>query len=161
MKNPILTLASIAIFWACTAPVDENAQSSNDPTAISFDSLLAAETGADVYGMRSYVIAYLLKGPNRDQDSLEAAQIQRAHLDNIKRMAEQGKLVLAGPYLDDHGVQGIYVFAVESIEEAEELTRTDPAIKAGRLVMEMHPWYGSAALMKVGDLHTQLAKQGI
>lgn len=158
MKSSILYLVSISIFWAC-APGDRNVHSSTDQTESSYDSLLAAETGADAYGMRSYVIAYLLKGPNREQDSLEATQIQRAHRDNIKRMAKLGKLVLAGPYLDDHGIQGFYVFAVETVEEAEELTRTDPAVKAGRLLMEMHPWYGSAALMKVGDLHARLTKE--
>lgn len=161
MKNPFLYSISIVLFWSCTMTVDKVVESDLDPNEIRFDSLLAAETGADDYGMRKYVIAYLLKGPNRDQDSLEAAQIQRAHLDNMVVMAEEGKLVLAGPYLDDHGIQGFYVFAVETIEEAEELTSTDPAVKAGRLLMEMHPWYGSAALMKVSDLHARLAKEKI
>ncbi|WP_420576317.1 YciI family protein [Ekhidna sp.] len=126
-----------------------------------YDSLLAAETGADDYGMRRYVMALLKAGPNRDQDSTEAAELQRAHLDNITRMAEEGKLVLAGPFFDDWEVKGIYIFAVETIEEAEELTKTDPAIQAGRLVMELHPWYGSAGLMKIGEMHKRLAKESI
>ncbi|MEQ9006839.1 MAG: YciI family protein, partial [Ekhidna sp.] len=122
---------------------------------------LAAETGADDYGMRRYVMALLKAGPNRDQDSTEAAQLQRAHLDNIKRMAEEGKLVMAGPFFDDWEVKGIYIFAVDTIEEAEELTKSDPAIRAGRLIMELHPWYGSAGLMKIGELHKKLAKKSI
>ncbi|GAB4232937.1 MAG: hypothetical protein Tsb0034_05940 [Ekhidna sp.] len=142
----------------------ENTKQKTVPEANSasgYDSLLATQTGADPYGMRQYVFAYLKEGPNRTQDSTEAAQLQRAHLDNIKRMAEAGKLVLAGPFMDDHEVKGIYIFAVSSLEEAEELTNSDPAIQAGSLVMELHPWYGSAALMKVNELHSQLAKQGI
>ncbi|MEQ9567381.1 MAG: YciI family protein, partial [Pseudomonadales bacterium] len=126
-----------------------------------YDSLLAAKMGADDYGMRRYVMALLKAGPNRDQDSTEAAQLQRAHLDNITRMAEEGKLVLAGPFFDNWDVKGIYIFAVETVEEAEELTKTDPAIQAGRLIMELHPWYGSAALMQVGDMHKRLAKESI
>jgi len=126
-----------------------------------YDSLLAEEVGADPYGMRQYVFAYLKAGPNRDQDSVEAVQLQRAHMDNIQRMAEEGKLVLAGPFIDDHEVKGIYIFAVQTIEEAEELTNSDPAIQAGRLEMELHPWYGSAALMKVNEMHSSVAKQGI
>lgn len=142
-------------------------QSTDSVTAVSeapisgYDSLLAKEVGADDYGMRQYVFAYLKAGPNRDQDSLEAAQLQRAHMDNIGRMAREGKLVLAGPFMDDYEVKGIYIFAVETIEEAEALTNSDPAIQAGRLVMELHPWYGSAGLMKVNEIHSQLAQSGI
>ena len=111
--------------------------------------------------MRKYVFAYLKEGPNRDQDSLQAAQLQRAHMDNIVRLAKDGKLVLAGPFMDNHEVKGIYVFAVETIEEARALTNTDPAIQAGRLEMELHPWYGSAGLMMVHELHTQITKEEI
>lgn len=148
----------LAMVYACHTPQRPVAVSTE---AITYDSLLAGKTGADPYGMRQYVMAYLKAGPNRDQDSTTAAHLQRAHLDNIKRMAESGKLVLAGPFMDDHQVKGIYVFAVATVEEAEELTASDPAIKAGRLVMELHPWYGSAALMLVNEMHGQLAKEKI
>lgn len=124
----------------------------------TYDSLLAAETGADKYGMRKYILAYLKAGPNRNQDSVETARLQKAHMENIGRMAQEGKLALAGPFLDDGEVRGIYVFAVETMEEARELTNSDPAIQAGRLEMELHPWYGSAALMKVNELHAKLTK---
>ena len=48
-----------------------------------------------------------------------------------------------------------------SIEEARALTATDPAIQVGSLVMELYPWYGSAGLKKVNELHSQLAKEEI
>ena len=161
-SNFLLLLALIFVYTACI-PDPESKQKDAPVTEASdgYDSLMAAQTGADPYGMRQYVLAYLKAGPNRDQDSLEAAQLQRAHLDNITRMANEGKLVLAGPFMDDTEIRGIYIFAVETIEEAEELTKTDPAIQAGRLVMDLHPWYGSAALMKVGELHEKLAKENI
>lgn len=124
-----------------------------------FDSLLAQQLGADEYGMKSYVMAFLKAGPNRTQDSLEAARIQEAHMANINRMAEEGKLILAGPFLDDGELRGIYVFDVATIEEAEALTNTDPAVQAGRLVMELHPWYGSAALMQVNAQHEKITKK--
>jgi uncharacterized protein YciI len=122
------------------------------------DSVKAYNYGADDYGMKKYVMAYLKKGPNRDQDSTEAYELQKGHMDNIGQMAEAGKLVLAGPFLDDGEVRGIYIFNVETIEEARALTETDPAIKAGSLVMELVPWYGSAALMGLNDEHKRLAK---
>jgi uncharacterized protein len=149
-----------SLFFACET-TSKSVASNTQETTSGYDSLLAQETGADDYGMRQYVMAFLKEGPNRDQDSTETAKIQRAHLDNITRMAKEGKMVMAGPFFDDWEVKGIYIFAVETIEEAEELTKTDPAIKAGRLIMELHPWYGSAGLMKMGSLHSQLAKKSI
>ena len=77
------------------------------------------------------------------------------------RMAEEGTLVLAGPFLDNGEVRGIYIFNVATVKEAEALTKTDPAIQAGRLVMELHPWYGSAALMEVNQLHKKVQKISI
>ncbi len=120
-------------------------------------SINSNEIEADEWGMRQYVIAFLKTGPNRDQDSAAAAELQTAHMNNIKRMAEEGSLLLAGPFLDGGELAGIYVFDVTTIKEAEELTATDPAIAAGRLTMEIHPWYGSAALLKVNAIHNLIA----
>ncbi len=129
--------------------------------ANGFDSSFARQLGADEYGMKSYVMAFLKKGPNRTQDSLTAANLQKAHLDNIGRMAEAGQLVVAGPFMDDGDVRGIYIFNVPTVEEARRLTETDPAIQAGRLAMELHPWYGSAALPLLFPLHKKLEKTSV
>lgn len=126
----------------------------------AFDKHLADSLGADEIGMKKYVMAFLKKGPNRNQDSATAAQLQAAHMKNIGRMADLGKLILAGPFMDNGEVRGIYVFNVATVEEARELTASDPAIQAGRLVMELHPWYGSAALLLVNGLHNKVAKKG-
>lgn len=122
----------------------------------SMDTAMVRQLGADEHGMRVYVMAYLKKGPNRSQDQATAAVLQQAHLDNIGRMAKERKLVLAGPFMDDTEVRGIYVFATSNIEEAKAWTSTDPAIQAGRLAMELHPWYGSATLLMIPELHEQL-----
>ncbi len=74
-------------------------------------------------------------------------------------MAEEGKLVLAGPFYGD--IRGIYIFDVDTIEEAKELTETDPAIKAGSLEMELIKWYGTAALMEVNKISRTLTKKTI
>lgn len=120
------------------------------------DTMMIKRTGADEYGMKKYVIAFLKKGPNRNQDSATAAQLQKAHLDNIESLVNMGKLVVAGPFTDDGDLRGIYVFNVTTVEEAKKLTETDPAVQAGRLVMELHPWYASAALMEIPLLHTKI-----
>ncbi|MEQ9298514.1 MAG: YciI family protein [Cyclobacteriaceae bacterium] len=159
-----LYILSLLIAVAGCQPNQQNSNQSTDnsaePTA-GYDSLLAAEVGVDAYGMRAYVMAFLKRGPNRDLDSLEAVNLQRAHMDNIQRLAKEGTLVLAGPFMDDGDVRGIYVFAVATVAEAEALTATDPAIQAGSLVMELHPWYGSAAMMKLNEYYPRIAKEQI
>lgn len=126
-----------------------------------YDAELAHKVDADEYGMKSYVMAFLKRGPNRDQPTEERERLQRAHMDNINRLSEEGVLVLAGPFLDDGDVRGIYIFDVRTVEEAEALTNTDPAIQAGSLVMELHPWYGSAATSMVRDWHDRIQKTKI
>ena len=123
-----------------------------------YNKALAEELGADDYGMKKYVMAFLLKGPNRDRTEAEAAELQAAHMKNIGRLAEMGKLVLAGPFLDDGDLRGIYIFDVETVEEAQKLTASDPAIKAGSLIMELHPWYGSAATGLINKYHDSISK---
>ena len=127
----------------------------------SYDAIAAKKYGADRYGMKKYVIAFLKKGPNRDRDSIESQKLQKAHLANIGRMAEEGKLVLAGPFFGDGELRGIYIFDVPSVEEAVKLTSSDPAIQAGSLVMDLREWYGSAAVMAINDIHKTLSEVDI
>jgi uncharacterized protein YciI len=161
MKQVIL-LCSIFLFFACQMNKEEApTQDSKQETTADvngFDAELAKKLGADDYGMAQYVMAFLKKGPNRSQDSLARAELQKGHMANISRLAEEGKLVMAGPFLDDGEIRGIYIFDVKTIEEAKVLTETDPAIQAGSLIMELHPWYGSAALKQMGELHEKIAK---
>ena len=149
----------IVAHWSCTEKQQAALPEEKDaPDENGYNEALANELGADEYGMRQYVFAFLKAGPNRDQDSVTAANLQRAHLDNIQKLADEGKLALAGPFMDDGDIRGIYIFAVTSLEEARKLTESDPAIIAGRLEMELHPWYGSAAVMKINDIHNTLSK---
>lgn len=127
----------------------------------SYDAVKAEKYGADEYGMKKYVMAFLKKGPNRESNPAKAAELQKAHLKNIRRLAEEGTLVLAGPFWDDGDVRGIYIFNVSTLEEAQKLTETDPAIKSGSLVMELKLWYGSAALMEVNAIHPTLSKKSV
>ncbi|MFC3195394.1 YciI family protein [Marinicella sediminis] len=129
-------------------------------TEAQYDEQLAQKLGADEYGMKMYVMALLKSGPNRPEDVDRARALQQAHMENIKRLASEKVLVLAGPFgANDADLRGIYVFDVQTIEEARTLTESDPAIQAGSLVMELIPWYGSAALMQVNELSLKLAKK--
>src|ERR1700743_949221 len=123
-----------------------------------YDAQLAQKLGADQYGMKTYVMAFLKSGPNRLKDSVARMELQKAHLKNITKLVEEGKLIVAGPFMDDQPIKGIFIFNVTSIEEAKKLTETDPAIKAGSLVMELHPWYGSEDLMETVGIHKTIQK---
>ena len=126
-----------------------------------YDSVYAHSLGADEYGMHKYVMALLRKGPNREYSEEFGDSLQKAHMDNINRLAEEGLLVLAGPTFDETDLQGVFIFNVETIEEARKLTETDPAIQYGSLVMELHPWYGSAAVMEINKIHAKVSKTNI
>ncbi len=90
--------------------------------------------------LKPYFLVLLKKGPHRDQDSVTAAQIQKAHLENINRMAASGKLNVAGPFLDEGEMRGIFIFDSGNEDEVKKLVDNDPAVKAGRLTYEIHPW---------------------
>lgn len=153
----IIYLLSILILCACS----QKSSNALNNDVQEYNEALAKQLGADDYGMRKYVMAFLKRGPNRDRSKAEADALQKAHMENIGRLAEEGYLALAGPFLGDGDLRGIYVFNVNSIEEAQRLTQTDPAVKAGSLTMELIEWYGSAALMKVNEIHNQIAKVNI
>jgi uncharacterized protein len=163
MRLLLLPFAAVLLLASCSpdpAPVSET-PTTTAMSETTFDSTLAAQLGADQYGMRKFVMAFLKKGPNRDWTKEQADSLQRAHMDNIIRMADEGMLVLAGPFFDDGDVRGIYIFAVENLEEAEALTNSDPAIQAGSLEMELREWYGSAALMQIPELSKKVSKVSI
>ena len=160
MKSIIYVILMAALAISCTNSTKNTSEES--PTELNiFDEDLAKKLNADDYGMKTFVMAFLKRGPNKSQDSITSAKLQRAHLDNITKLAEEGKLVLAGPFLDSGDLRGIYIFDVATLEEAKKLTETDPAIKAGSLAMELKLWYGSAALLIVNEIHKKIAKINI
>ena len=127
-------------------------------TKVGYDEALAKKLGGE-NGLKKYVLAFLKSGPNRPTDSTARAKLQAAHMANIQRMADEGKLLVAGPFLDNGQLRGIYIFNVETLEEAKALTETDPAVKAGSLIMELHPWMSSAALQEIPRIHNSIVKR--
>jgi uncharacterized protein YciI len=95
-----------------------------------------------------YWFVMLTKGTNRSQDSVTAAKIQEGHMANIGRLYDEGKLKVAGPFSDDGDWLGIFIFdqaatGCKTKEEVEGLLKSDPAVAAGRLNYEIHPWWTS------------------
>jgi uncharacterized protein YciI len=88
-----------------------------------------------------YIFGILVRGPKwTKEETAETKKIQEGHLANINRLAEAGKLLLAGPFEDGGDRRGVFIFKVGSVEEAQVLTDTDPAVIAGRLKIELHRW---------------------
>lgn len=97
--------------------------------------------------MRTYVVGFLNKGPKWTAEATEETRkIHEGHMANIKTMAAAGKLILAGPFSDDGKLRGMFVFDLTSLEEAKALVEKDPAVKAGRLVVELHSWYSAKGI---------------
>lgn len=149
-------LPSVLLAAALALPVPAAA---SEP-APTYDAELAARVGADEYGMREYVLVVLRTGHRRMPDGDARRAMFAGHMANMDRLAEAGKLVLAGPFGDnDAEWRGLFVFAVEDLAEARELTATDPVIINGEMVADFYPWYGSAATMLLPDLHAKVAQQ--
>jgi uncharacterized protein len=91
--------------------------------------------------IRKYWFVMLTRGTNRSHDSVTAAKIQQAHLANIDRLYNEGKLKVAGPFGGGGQWVGLFILDCATKEEAEELVKTDPAIAAGRLAYEIRAWY--------------------
>jgi uncharacterized protein YciI len=128
------------------------------PPASTYDAELAARVGADEHGMRQYVLVILKTGPKPMPAGEERKKMFQGHFANIERLANEGKLVLAGPFDGVDGWRGMFVFAVKDIEEARQLTATDPVIVSGEMVAEYHKYFGSASLMLVNEWHKKLVK---
>lgn len=127
----------------------------------NYDEALAKKLGADEYGMKKYVIAFLYRGDRVSEYSeAERAEIQKGHMANITKLAEEEKMVLAGPFFGNDELRGLFFFSVGSLEEAKALTESDPAVKAGVLKMDLKEWYGSAALGMVVEISEKIAKKG-
>ena len=93
-----------------------------------------------------FFIAFLKSGPNRSQSEEEANKLQSAHLAHLGKMYELGYADISGPFGDDGDIRGITIYNVPTYEMADSLANSDPMVKAGRLVIELHPWWAGKGL---------------
>ena len=87
----------------------------------------------------------LLRRPENpaDYDEAELERIQRAHLAHHARLRASGQVVTNGPVIDppDPSLRGLTFYRTGSLEEARRLAEADPAVRAGRLVVDIMTWY--------------------
>ena len=147
MKNKLLITVLLAVFQFGF---------SQEP---KYDENLAKSLNADDYGMKQYVFCILKTGSNTTATTEERNNYFKGHMENILRLAKEGKLAVAGPFMkNDKNYRGIFVFNVATVEEAKALVESDPAVAGNIFEYELTPWYCSAALMKVNEIHETIAK---
>lgn len=78
----------------------------------------------------------------------ETDKLMEGHMANINRLAQEKKLVAAGPF---DGGGGIFILNTASVQVATEWLGTDPAVKAKRWDVEVYPYsprVGGACLVQ-------------
>lgn len=149
MKGFLAVLLPVLFFFTSL-----NAQSVEE----NYDSVLAKKLKADDYGMKNYILVLLKPGSNTSVNEVTEDSIFHGHLNNITRLANNGSLVLAGPFGKNNLYRGLFILNVSNFDEAKKLLETDPAIKAKLLDPEMFLWYGSASLQEVLEVHKKIQK---
>jgi len=113
----------------------------------NYDESLAKKLGADDLGMKNYVLVILKTGEYQPTDKEELNKLFRGHMENIQRLVKEGKLIVAGPFgANKLTWRGLFILDVKTVEEANAIVQTDPAVKAKLFDVDLVPWYGSAAL---------------
>ena len=84
-----------------------------------YDSILAKKLQADNYGMKNYVFVLLKTGTNTSTDKVAKNKAFEGHMKNIQRMADAGKLAVAGPFEKGGNNRGLFILNVNTFEEAK------------------------------------------
>jgi len=128
MKNTLFFLLTVSLFIAACDHKTEPAVTATSVTKYDLTSDTSVYSGE-------------MKRPNRTQDSLSAAKIQAGHMANINRLANEGKIIMAGPMGYDGDLRGIFIMNCKDSSEVEQFVNTDTAVITGRLKMEYYPWW--------------------
>jgi uncharacterized protein YciI len=86
----------------------------------------------------SYFAVVLGRGPNWLPGKTASQQPLGEHGRYLQRLMANGKLVLAGPFLDDQG--GFILLKAANLAEAQQIENQDPAIQKGILRPTVHPF---------------------
>lgn len=136
-------LAALALLLAPLPAPSQEAPSEEEPAAAEAGSADQAEAQPPME-FDTYQLV-LLKRPEEPSDypPERLQEIQAAHLGHLTRMAQEGHLVVAGPFGDqeDETLRGLALYRVGSLEEARRLAEADPSVQAGRLEVEVMTWY--------------------
>jgi len=146
------TLFTVVLMFSALITFGQN----NNP---KYDQALAESLGGDDYGMKMYVLV-ILKTGNYSPVKKISDSLFLGHMQNIKRLVDSGKLIVAGPMeKNDNNYRGIFILNASSIEEGRLLVDTDPAVHSKLLEADIFQWYGSAALPQYLKYHELIEKK--
>jgi uncharacterized protein YciI len=134
MRYFIISLILLALNLSVDAQVETD--------SLGFERFLYTE-GDTTYTMKKYFMVFLKSGEVRSQNAEEAERIQAEHLAHLDSLQSIGALDMAGPFGDNGEIRGIVILRVPTLEQAEALCNADPAVKAKRLKVEVHPWWAA------------------
>lgn len=138
---------------ACTEPLMEASDTQKEPSVAAQIASLRAdgfqifdyvdETTGDTVIMQQYYIAFLNSGANRSQSKTEADSLQVLHLEHLGRMYEAGYADISGPMGEEGDLRGLTIYNVPTKAMADSLANLDPMVKAGRLKIDIKPWWAA------------------
>lgn len=159
MKHKMIILCLLLFAIACNTEVtsaETEVQVDNSPSEKSIAQIkkeltqdgyqifdYVDEKTKDTVLMQQYFIAFLKRGELRSQSKTEADSLQKLHLGHLGKMYELGYADISGPFGDDGDIRGITIYNVPTFEMADSLANADPMVKAGRLEIEVHPWWAA------------------
>jgi uncharacterized protein YciI len=100
------------------------------------------ETGARSVpkNLKPYFMGLMRRGPRWNEiDGPEAAELLPRHLEYLRQQSEAGRYLAAGPVLDEGEFAGVLLIRASSLANAQALVEADPAVKAGRLMVQVVP----------------------
>ncbi len=88
--------------------------------------------------MREFIyLIHPLRHEFFDSPTLQEEQALEAHFEYLKNAATVGKVLLAGPCLDE--TFGVVILQAENEEAARAFMFNDPAVSSNMMVAELHP----------------------
>lgn len=111
----------------------------------------------------AYTLVLIKTGPKSGQlPADETKALFAGHFTNMRRMAEERQLLMAGPFGEtrhDTALRGIFVLDTGDLERAREIASTDPPTQAGIFTLDFHALATSAPLRAMHERVMELDKQ--
>lgn len=158
--KPLFYLLTFTVLFSCNQHPENNAETPcpeevkqsmaslkkelTDKGFSTFDYV--NEATQDTVIMQQYYMVFLKRGENRSQNKQEADSLQALHMAHLGRMYEEGYADISGPFGDDGDIRGITIYNVPTLQIADSLARLDPMVQAGRLAVEVKPWWAAKSV---------------